>query len=98
MALDLASIVVRHSLRTHLMPHREQNQHWSLESLTKAYQQGYMAGLAGHASHTQPFSANVPAAAWEAGWTDGEGQRRLSEEKLNRPDADGSPSDAKKSA
>lgn len=74
-------------MRTHLMTHREHDQHWSLESLTKAYQQGYMAGLAGHAAHTQPFDSSVPAAAWEAGWTDGEGQRRLSEEKLNRSDS-----------
>ncbi|TBU97127.1 ribosome modulation factor [Phytopseudomonas dryadis] len=66
------------------MSHREKDQHWSLESLTKAYQQGYMAGLTGQSAQSQPFAASVPAAAWEAGWVDGEGQRRLSEEKLNR--------------
>ena len=71
-------------MRTHLMTHSEKDQHWSLESLTKAYQQGYMAGLAGHSSDAQPFADSVPAAAWEAGWVDGEGQRRLSAEKINR--------------
>ncbi|OLU24382.1 hypothetical protein BVH03_19910 [Pseudomonas sp. PA15(2017)] len=66
------------------MSHPDTKQHWSLESLTKAYQQGYMAGLAGHAAETLPFANSIPAAAWEAGWVDGEGQRRLSAEKLNR--------------
>ena len=66
------------------MSHRDNKQHWSLESLTKAYQQGYMAGLAGHRADSQPFADSIPAAAWEAGWVDGEGQRRLSAQKLNR--------------
>ncbi|MBD9399420.1 ribosome modulation factor [Pseudomonas sp. PDM11] len=66
------------------MSQHDDKQHWSLESLTKAYQQGYMAGLAGHASDSLPFADSIPAAAWEAGWVDGEGQRRLSAEKLNR--------------
>ncbi len=83
-------------MRTHLMNHREKDQHWSLESLTKAYQQGYMAGLAGHSSDAQPFADSVPAAAWEAGWVDGEGQRRLSAEKINR--AAPNPSTTKKRA
>lgn len=51
--------------------------HWSLESLTKAYQQGYMAGLTGHPRSQQPYPAEVPAAAWEAGWDDGLEQMRL---------------------
>lgn len=66
------------------MSQNDDKQHWSLESLTKAYQQGYMAGLAGNASDSLPFADSIPAAAWEAGWVDGEGQRRLSAEKLNR--------------
>ncbi|SDH69173.1 ribosome modulation factor [Pseudomonas flavescens] len=66
------------------MSDRQQAPHWSVASLTKAYQQGYMAGLAGHAPDTQPFPASVPAAAWEAGWVDGKAQRRLSEENINR--------------
>ena len=41
---------------------------WSLESLTKAYQQGYMAGLTGQARNRQPYPDEIPAAAWEAGW------------------------------
>ncbi|KFX71219.1 ribosome modulation factor [Pseudomonas taeanensis MS-3] len=48
--------------------------HWSLESLNKAYQQGYMAGLTGQPS--APPHAEVLAAAWEAGWSDGHEQMR----------------------
>ena len=44
---------------------------WSLESLTKAYQQGYMAGLTGQPRTRQPYPDEIPAAAWEAGWDDG---------------------------
>ena len=76
-------------MRTLLMSRSEKDRHWSLESLTKAYQQGYMAGLAGHTEDVQPFDASVPAAAWEAGWVDGEGQRRLSEEKRAQPESMG---------
>lgn len=50
---------------------------WSLESLTKAYQQGYMAGLTGQARTRQPYPDEIPAAAWEAGWGDGFEQMRL---------------------
>ena len=50
---------------------------WSLESLTKAYQQGYMAGLTGQAINRQPYPDEIPAAAWEAGWDDGFEQMRL---------------------
>lgn len=50
---------------------------WSLESLNKAYQQGYMAGLTGQPQHQQPYPAEVLAAAWEAGWDDGNEQFAL---------------------
>lgn len=50
---------------------------WSLESLTKAYQQGYMAGLTGQPMSRQPYADEIPAAAWEAGWDDGHEQKRL---------------------
>lgn len=50
---------------------------WSLESLNKAYQQGYMAGLTGQPLQLQPYPAEVLAAAWEAGWADGEEQFKL---------------------
>ncbi|WP_278620389.1 ribosome modulation factor [Ectopseudomonas oleovorans] len=50
---------------------------WSLESLTKAYQQGYMAGLTGQPRTRQPYPDEIPAAAWEAGWDDGFEQMRL---------------------
>ncbi len=55
----------------------DHDQHWSLESLNKAYQQGYMAGLAGHGLNRQPYPEDVLAAAWEAGWDDGEEQFKL---------------------
>ncbi|RJG13013.1 hypothetical protein D3879_06975 [Pseudomonas cavernicola] len=55
----------------------DEDRHWSLESLNKAYQQGYMAGLTGHPTSQQPHRAEVLAAAWEAGWDDGEEQYQL---------------------
>jgi ribosome modulation factor len=54
----------------------DDDQHWSLESLNKAYQQGYMAGLTGQPSDQLTPSAEVLAAAWEAGWDDGHEQVR----------------------
>lgn len=50
------------------------DRHWSLESLNKAYQQGYMAGLTGQAGSAHKQSAEVLKAAWEAGWDDGHEQ------------------------
>ena len=55
---------------------------WSLESLTKAYHRGYMAGLTGRPLENQPPASSVSAAAWEAGWTDGDAQRQVSEQCL----------------
>ncbi|CAD5105848.1 ribosome modulation factor [Zestomonas carbonaria] len=57
----------------------EDDRQWSLESLEKAYQQGYMAGLTGQPRDRQPYTAEVPAAAWEAGWDDGHEQYRLAQ-------------------
>jgi len=54
---------------------------WSLASLNKAYQQGYMAGLTGHPIGQQPHAAEVLAAAWEAGWDDGDEQRQVASRK-----------------
>lgn len=54
-----------------------EEQHWSLESLNKAYQKGYMAGLTSHSLHQQPYSFEVQQAAWEAGWHDGQEQAML---------------------
>ncbi|WP_339458454.1 ribosome modulation factor [Pseudomonas sp. EA_105y_Pfl2_R69] len=51
-----------------------EDQHWSLESLNKAYQQGYMAGLTGQPNTPQGQGAEVLTAAWEAGWDDGNEQ------------------------
>ena len=48
-----------------------------IRSLNKAYQQGYMAGLTGQPQHQQPYPAEVLAAAWEAGWDDGNEQFAL---------------------
>lgn len=56
--------------------HLDDDHHWSLESLNKAYQQGYMTGLTGHSNSQRPYTAEVPAAAWEAGWDDGHEQLR----------------------
>ena len=53
------------------------DQGWSLDSLNKAYQQGYMAGLTVQQLQLQPYPAEVLAAAWEAGWVDGEEQFKL---------------------
>ncbi|MBU1329927.1 MAG: ribosome modulation factor [Gammaproteobacteria bacterium] len=50
------------------------DRHWSLESLNKAYQRGYMAGLTGQSATTQLQEADVLTAAWEAGWVDGHEQ------------------------
>ncbi|MFP6851184.1 MAG: ribosome modulation factor [Pseudomonas sp.] len=56
---------------------KEDDQHWSLESLNKAYQQGYMAGLTGQTSTPRTLLADVLIAAWEAGWVDGHEQFEL---------------------
>ena len=55
----------------------EEEQKWSLESLNKAYQKGYMAGLTDHPLNQQPYAADILAAAWEAGWDDGCEQAQL---------------------
>lgn len=55
----------------------ETNQHWSLESLNKAYQQGYMAGMTGQIKTPRALAADVLVAAWEAGWDDGHEQYQL---------------------
>jgi ribosome modulation factor len=47
---------------------------WTLESLNKAYQQGYMTGLAGKDSDECPYQNDILIAAWEAGWDDGSQQ------------------------
>ena len=44
---------------------------WDLESLNKAYRQGYMAGLMHMDSEQCPYHSEVVIAAWEAGWEDG---------------------------
>lgn len=44
---------------------------WDLDSLNKAYRQGYMAGIMGLANDRCPYRSEVVVAAWEAGWEDG---------------------------
>jgi ribosome modulation factor len=44
---------------------------WDLESLNKAYQQGYMAGVMGMTNSSCPYHGEVIKASWEAGWEDG---------------------------
>ncbi len=45
---------------------------WNLETLNKAYQQGYMAGVLGMDRIKCPYRGDVAIAAWEAGWEDGQ--------------------------
>lgn len=58
-------------------------QRWTLDSLNKAYQQGYLHGLAGQTTEQCPYSNDVLIAAWEAGWDDGHHHnQRASKERL----------------
>lgn len=43
---------------------------WDVESLNKAYRQGYMAAEMGMARERCPYRGEVVIAAWEAGWED----------------------------
>lgn len=52
-------------------------QQWSIDTLNKAYRQGYLFGLSGEAQHQCPYKSDVIAAAWEAGWHDGRMQSGL---------------------
>lgn len=45
---------------------------WDVESLNKAYRQGYMAANMGMARERCPYRGEVVIAAWEAGWADAE--------------------------
>ena len=49
-------------------------QNWSIETLNKAYRQGYLFGLSGEPQQACPYDSDVIAAAWEAGWSDGSAQ------------------------
>lgn len=51
---------------------------WTLETLNKGYQQGYMTGLAGKDRSECQFANDVLIAAWEAGWDDGASQYQRS--------------------
>jgi ribosome modulation factor len=44
---------------------------WNIDSLNKAYKQGYMAGVMGSDRDRRPAMSEVVLAAWEAGWEDG---------------------------
>lgn len=43
---------------------------WDVESLNKAYRQGYMAASMGMERSRCPYRGDVVIAAWEAGWED----------------------------
>lgn len=43
---------------------------WDVESLNKAYRQGYMAASMGMPRERCPYRGDVVIAAWEAGWED----------------------------
>ena len=57
---------------------------WTLDTLNKGYQQGYMTGLAGKARSECQFENDVLIAAWEAGWDDGAAQYSRSLEERMR--------------
>lgn len=57
---------------------------WTLETLNKGYQQGYMTGLAGKERSECQFENDVLIAAWEAGWDDGAAQYTRSLEDRTR--------------
>lgn len=44
---------------------------WDIDSLNKAYRQGYMAGVMGVNRDKCPYVGEIVEAAWEAGWEDG---------------------------
>jgi len=50
---------------------------WDIDSLNKAYHQGYMAGVMGIDHSKCPYQGEVVEAAWEAGWEDGLGECEL---------------------
>ncbi|PAV24791.1 ribosome modulation factor [Tamilnaduibacter salinus] len=47
---------------------------WEVETLNKAYRQGYMTGVMGMARERCPYRGDVVIAAWEAGWDDGQNE------------------------
>ena len=47
------------------------HQNWNIETLNKAYRQGYLFGVSGESINNCPYRSEVIAAAWEAGWMDG---------------------------
>lgn len=59
------------------------NQNWSIETLNKAYRQGYMFGLSGEPQDSCPYKSDVIAAAWEAGWSDGRSQAQRAHDTEN---------------
>ena len=59
------------------------NQNWSIETLNKAYRQGYMFGLSGETQDSCPYKSDVIAAAWEAGWNDGRSQANMNSSQEN---------------
>jgi len=55
------------------------HQNWSIDTLNKAYRQGYMFGLSGESQLQCPYQSDVIAAAWEAGWNDGTDQASITQ-------------------
>lgn len=44
---------------------------WDIDTLDKAYRQGYMAGMTGRDETCSHYKAEMLIEAWEAGWIDG---------------------------
>lgn len=61
------------------------NPQWSLDTLNKAYRQGYLFGLSGESKSHCPYRSDVVAAAWEAGWSDGDEQAVQLQSRNNTP-------------
>ncbi|TVP59695.1 MAG: hypothetical protein EA349_02540 [Halomonadaceae bacterium] len=53
---------------------------WDMASLSKAYEQGCLAGSMGMLRDQCPYHSEVVAASWEAGWEDGVIQRAQREQ------------------
>ncbi|MDX1755203.1 MAG: ribosome modulation factor [Marinobacter sp.] len=49
---------------------RDSNLGWEVDTLNKAYRQGYLAATMGMDQARCPYRGDVVIAAWEAGWED----------------------------
>ena len=57
-----------------------EQQEWGINSLNKAYRQGYTFGLSGENIEKCPYKSEVIASTWEAGWHDGRDQASVTQQ------------------